>query len=384
MLDRASFAPLYHQITEQLRQEARSFKPGAPFLSESEIVSRFGVSRFTASRALNHLVKDGVVHRIQGKGTFANGQDDLSLRDKRILMFVRQPLAEIVVSQDYMWANMVQGLVDGIGSTAQLLLCPIPPAADEEAFCAERISDPSVHGVVLLSWMGVRRLVRLAVNQRKPFVLLNVKHPDLKDHNNVLSADAEGARQAALHLIRQGHRDILYLGHVDKPGTREWVELSRQNGYTRALIESGIEPAPRLSVRCAFINDANRRILERILDTRPLPMTAIFAASDPVAIEVLAMLRQRGLRVPQDISVVGADNCAAAAHTSPPLTTVSKPHHEMGRTAAEMILKQLRDGFAMLGMRLLPAELIVRKSVGPPAVHAAQAFCAAACAGDRR
>ncbi len=378
MLDRASFAPLYHQLTEALRLEARKLKPGAPFLSENEIVSRFGVSRFTASRALNHLVKDGVVHRIQGKGTFANGQNDPSLHDKRILMFVRQPLSEIVASQDYMWADMVQGLVDGVGSTAQLLLCPIPRDANEESFCAERISDPSVHGVVLLSWLGIRRLVRLAVNQRKPFVLLNVKDPALRERNNVLCADAEGARQAVLHLIRQGHRHILYIGCADRPRPREWIELSRQVGYKRALAESGITPDPGLTISCARITDATRPLVERILDTRPLPMTAIFAASDPVAIEVLAMLRQRGLRVPQDISVIGADNCAASAHTSPPLTTVSKPHHQMGKVAAQMILEQLRNGFAMLGMRLLPAELIMRESDGPPALDAAPARCVAA------
>lgn len=175
------------------------------------------------------------------------------------------------------------------------------------------------------------------------------------------SDNAHGALRATEHLLDLGHRRIGFLGgrpDLESAGLRE-------EGYRAALAGAGIEVDPSLMRVGGYrpeTADAPARELLTMAD-RP---TAIFAANDLSAIQVLEVARELGLRVPQDVSVVGFDNIPESALVEPPLTTVSQPLQRMGAEAITLLLDLMRGATDRETHMRLPTRLLVRGSTGPP------------------
>lgn len=375
-LDRKSLQPLYMQLVNELRGVVESMPADARFPTEREISEQYGVSRFTVVKAVNQLAQEGHLYRIQGRGTFRGAQPAAHPAERKTaLFFLAHALTELVSRNDYIMAEMAQGVIDSLGREANLVLAPIPRDEDETRFCAERISHPSTDGMILFPWMNIRALVRLATNLRKPFVLLNVKHDYALAHNAILADEAEGARLLTRYLLDQGHRAIAYVTteHHKAQHNPDLVLTDRFAGYHRALEEAGVPFDPGLVTRWRGPQaDADVTAIEDLVRDEARRPTALFVANDLVAEKVLAMLRRRGLRVPEDISVVGYDDAPCSARTAPPLTTVRKPRYEMGVAAGELLLKMLREGFSLGATEVLKTEPVIRESAGPiPAACAA-------------
>ena len=169
-----------------------------------------------------------------------------------------------------------------------------------------------------------------------------------------------GARAATRHLIELGHRRIAHIrGRTDLVSAQ-----LREQGYREALEAAGLPFDPELvrvgGYRAAETTDAARELLSR--SDRP---TAVFAANDLSAIRVLEIAHELGLRVPEDLSVVGFDNVPEAANAVPALTTVAQPLHQMGAEAVRLLLGLLAGGTTEDHL-LLPASLVVRASTSPP------------------
>jgi LacI family transcriptional regulator len=172
-----------------------------------------------------------------------------------------------------------------------------------------------------------------------------------------------GARAATQHLIGLGHRRIAHIrGRTDLVSAQ-----LREQGYREALEAAGLPFDPELvrvgGYRAAETTDAARELLSR--SDRP---TAVFAANDLSAIRVLEIARELGLRVPEDLSVVGFDNVPEAANAVPALTTVAQPLHQMGAEAVRLLLGLLAGATSEEHL-LLPATLVVRASSAPPTGH---------------
>ena len=169
-----------------------------------------------------------------------------------------------------------------------------------------------------------------------------------------------GARAATQHLIDLGHRRI---AHVRGRSDLVSAQL-REQGYREALVAAGLPFDPELvrvgGYRAVETTDAARELLTR--SERP---TAVFAANDLSAIRVIEIARELGLRVPEDLSVVGFDNVPEAANAVPALTTVAQPLHQMGAEAVRLLLGLLGGGTSEEHL-LLPATLVVRASTAPP------------------
>jgi DNA-binding LacI/PurR family transcriptional regulator len=200
--------------------------------------------------------------------------------------------------------------------------------------------------------------------------------------------DVLAARTATEHLLALGHRRIAHISGDDSDELAFTTHLDRRRGYREALLAAGITPDPRLDIEAQFTVHGGRRATEELL-RRGVPPTAIFAACDEMAMGAMARLRQAGLRVPQDVSVIGVDDHSLAAVVG--LTTVAQPAAEQGRLAAAMLLDPLdgttrgigaglvtrrEPGLANLGgtepasqpaeLVILPTRLVVRESTGPP------------------
>ncbi len=168
--------------------------------------------------------------------------------------------------------------------------------------------------------------------------------------------DVAGARAATSYLIARGHVRIAHLQGDPRYATAQ----ARLEGYQQALIEAGISFDPALVRRCDWnmsaATEATRELMR--LDTPP---TAIFAASDDMALGALEALRSEGYRVPADVSVIGFDDIPLASEIRPPLTTVRIPLADIGRRAIELLLGQGQPEAGQASMpEVLPVELVHR------------------------
>jgi LacI family transcriptional regulator, repressor for deo operon, udp, cdd, tsx, nupC, and nupG len=177
--------------------------------------------------------------------------------------------------------------------------------------------------------------------------------------------DVAAARTATTHLLRLGHRRIAHISGSSTDELAFTTHLDRRRGYQEAVAAAGLTPDPALDVESDFTIGGGGRATAELLRRDPLP-TAIFAACDEMALGSIAALRQAGLRVPADISVIGVDDHDVARVVG--LTTVAQPAAEQGRLAARTLLGPLsgaaRDATAQ--SVILPTRLVVRESTAPP------------------
>ena len=177
----------------------------------------------------------------------------------------------------------------------------------------------------------------------------------------VTAANREGEAAATRHLLALGHRR---LGFVAGPAS---VASSRErlDGFHAALAAAGLTADPDLIAPGRNDHDGGL-VAGRALLRRPDPPTAVLANNDLTAVGVLRAAREAGLRVPEDLSVVGFDDLPPAAHAHPPLTTVRQPLAEMGQHAAAMLIAWVEGTPPEPRRIVLPTTLVVRESCGPP------------------
>lgn len=168
-----------------------------------------------------------------------------------------------------------------------------------------------------------------------------------------------GAYAMTAHLLSAGHRRIAFLGTGRGLSTTD----ERVAGVTRAHADYGVPFDPALVLAGKFTKAAGRDLARRVLAERP-DVTAVFAATDMVAAGVLAVCREQGVRVPEDLSVVGFDDIPLASDLTPALTTVHVPHEQLGREAVRLGLR--RDDPAATEPLVLGTHIVVRETVAPP------------------
>lgn len=193
-----------------------------------------------------------------------------------------------------------------------------------------------------------------------PLVLLD---PGVRAVNcDSISIDnAAGARTAVEHLLGLGHRRIATItGPVQNADARQ-----RLAGYRRALEEHGIAVDAAFETAGDFTEPSGYAAVARLLELRPRP-TAIFAANDYMAIGAMSALTQAGLRIPEDVAVVGFDDIAMARYLNPPLTTVNVDLLDLGARAVQRLVDHKSGSAARRRHEVTPATLVIRKSCGAP------------------
>jgi LacI family transcriptional regulator len=195
--------------------------------------------------------------------------------------------------------------------------------------------------------------------QRFPFVLID--HQGLDDSGpSVGVTNWRGAYDAVRYLVELGHHRIGFITGNMEMGSA----VDRLSGYRAALVDYGITPNPALVITGDFTQPSGFEGARTLL-TLPERPTAIFASNDAMAFGVMNAGREIGLRIPEDLSVVGFDDIAEALSVYPPLTTVRQPLDQMGRTAARMLLRAIENLGTPPQRIILPTELIVRSSCHP-------------------
>lgn len=191
-----------------------------------------------------------------------------------------------------------------------------------------------------------------------PIVLINDQQ-DGKYLYSVAVDDIHGAQTAVEHLISLGHRRIAYLGNTVRPEANR----RRREGYLAALKKAGISPETNLIFDGVTGDDValGAQILD---DLRAQSATAVFCCTDMLAVGMLLSCRERGIAVPEQLSIAGFDDIDIAHFVSPQLTTIHQPRRRLGQLAMQMVLDLLNGKSA--NNQILPCELVVRESTATP------------------
>ena len=258
-------------------------------------------------------------------GEILHGIDaELGLHQFDLMLFTTHRTA--IKEANYV-ANMVQGMVDGL-----LVVLPRNPA----------------------DYTGT------LTGRNFPFVLID--HQGTGNPCPAVGAtNWQGGYNATEYLIKLGHKRIGFItGSMDLGAA-----IDRLDGYKSALRVHHISIDPQLIYEGTFFQPDGYAGGSALMDLDS-PPTAIFASNDVMAMGVMDAIRERGLRVPEDVSIIGFDDIPQAALVRPALTTVRQPLEEMGRLATQMLIDQLKNPEKEIGRIELPTQLIIRDSTLSP------------------
>lgn len=220
-------------------------------------------------------------------------------------------------------------------------------------------------GLIVISFSPQERFLQRFQRYHIPVVIADFWDASLP---SVFVDNVEGGYLATRHLLQLGHTRIGYiLDHSEPPNGVGGNEpgADRLRGYQQALAEAGIAYEPSLVAESGLHSRERGAAAAEILLRRQERPTAIFAASDMIALGVMESARRRGLRIPEDLAIVGFDDIELASFAG--LTTVRQPMQEMGRQAAEIVTRLMQGDQIRRTSRQLPVELIVRESCGATA-----------------
>ena len=241
------------------------------------------------------------------------------------------------------------------------LVCPTRQEHDREVSVLKRLMRSEMVGALLLLPEESPDELRRLRDDGLAFVVVDPLHDVGQDIPAVSADNSAGAYQATAHLLRLGHRRIgVITGRGDGTATR-----ARLQGHYAALAEAGVMPDPMLEVEADFLVQGGAAGAARLLGLAT-PPTAIFAFNDCMAIGALHTARSRGLRLPDDLSVVGFDDTPEAEAAYPALTTVHQPLRELGRMAVGQLVR-LMDSHQLEPLHVaLATRLVVRSSTARP------------------
>jgi GntR family transcriptional regulator, arabinose operon transcriptional repressor len=354
--------PKYEQVKRSLISdiEVGRWSPGASIPSEAQLLKRFSVSRPTLVRSLQDLVRDGYLFRRQGKGTFvaerAERQADGQQSQRVITLFTapRQAVAE-VGSPGEVLLGLMRGVQSVLGPAHVDLALRYTSvgALDDET---RQYLDKSQPGVALLIEPSFSPQLRVELLRRR-WTVWSVNEP-WEDGNAVYIDQERAGYLATRYLIEKRHCSRIAL--LNGPTVDYWGFGARRKGYLAALQEAGIEADPRLIREGAHMIDteAGRTMMRAVLDGA-IKVDGAVGASDSKAIGAVVAAQECGLRVPEDLVIVGIDDILAA-HANPPLPSVAMPFEAVGRRAAE---EALRSVGGANGHSLAPIEIQLKPTL---------------------
>lgn len=352
MLDRTSPVPLHHQLSGLLGRLIASghYRPGEAIPPERQLCVMYGVSITTVRQAVLDLAAQGVVERTVGRGTFVRAPVRAVARIGLVATHdqtLSEPSIMPVVAAMQEAAGVAKASLTSIQQEAP------GPLAD---FLRAAIGRGDVQGIVLFTHQSPRYadIAELAASGF-PYLVFN-RSLDERPFNCIVMNDREAARDAVAYLYQLGHRAIAHL-----PGSAKMaLGRDRQAGYCEAMRQRGLTP---WLLDGGWLSGEGEAATTALLAAGPLP-TAILAASDATATGAIRVLRRAGLRVPEDISIVGFANLPGSDMVDPPLTTMGYDRRRMGELIIQA-LSGLIQGGPPPGKIVVPAQFIERQSCGP-------------------
>jgi GntR family transcriptional regulator of arabinose operon len=356
--------PKYLQLTEILKQHFKDqeYQTDQKIPTEDELIEQFQISRNTVRQALGELVKEGIIYKIQGSGSFFSGTTQEE-QNRSYLIGVIVPRLSF-----YIYPQIIQGIDDVAHKKRyNIVLGSSDVKPEKELACLEQLLEKGIDGLLIEPSGGFQQFqdsknFRVLKELKIPVVFMDWAFDD-PEVSYVSPNDFEGGFRATNYLIKAGHKRIACVYPNDTlPG------IQRYQGYRKALAtyQLGYDSKFDQSTTILKWNEPGHiaalvRELVELGDDKP---TAVFFFNDDAALQGYAIIRSAGLKVPDDLSLIGFDDSEFAVHTEVPLTTMIHPKYQLGRWAAEILFDQLeRKGQATPQQILLNPAIAVRQSV---------------------
>lgn len=257
---------------------------------------------------------------------------------------------------------IIHGIYEHLKTTPYSLQIAIGSISEPERLHRDllhQVDSRLVDGILILSsWPAEQSTIDMLIDRETPYALIG--NANQREENNYIIFDNEKAvYDLTAMLLGLGHRDIAFLGGYESQlHTRE-----RFVGFTRALAEKGITVREEWVRFGDYSFDSGARFMEELLDGQP--PTAVICGNDFVAAGAVQRIKRRGLRIPEDISVVGFDNLTVSTIVEPELTTVSVPLFEMGRIATKNLVENIAEKRASFPPVTIDCTIVQRNSIGP-------------------
>ncbi|MGG7451383.1 LacI family DNA-binding transcriptional regulator [Plantibacter auratus] len=339
----------------------------------SDVAKAARVSKATAARALGDYgaVSDDVRDRVQAAA------ERLGYRPNALAKSMNTGKSNtigVVIGdiENPFFARATRGISDVAQAAGfDLILANSDEEVDAETAAIELLLDKRVDGFIVTPASSIEtRSLQTALAEGRPVVLLDRRAAGM-EADTVVADNASGAAAATRHLLAAGHRRIAFistLGHGEPYASGDDVGSSsvgdRIDGFTGALREAGVEdPAAsvHLNARAEGIDVITRKVLGD-----PDPVTAIIASDSLVGSAVFRTIRELGLAIPDDVSLIAFDDADWTSLTTPPITVVSQPIYELGAESARRLIARIGGAGADAEEFVLAQTLIERGSVGAP------------------
>lgn len=333
-------------------------------LKLEDIAQMSGFSRSTVSRVINGdpNVKDSTRKAIMELIHRVNFQPNLAARGLAVgrtnVLGLVIPMGVGVLFSDPFFPLFIQGVSSACYAQDFSVMLWLAEPEYERRTIRQILYNGLVDGVIVASALNNDPIVDALAENNLPFIL--VGRQTTRHRLNVIDVEnRKGANQAVTHLYNCGYRRI---ATISGPQNRI-AGYDRYMGYLDALNEHGLPANSDLNVFGDFSESSGYEAMRTLIGRRP---DAVFAASDSMAIGALRALREAGMRVPENIGVIGFDDGPAAASTSPSLTTMRQPIHVLGATTAEKLIEIIHTPPEQPLEIILPVELVQRQSCIQP------------------
>ena len=332
-------------------------------VSTVSLAKTLGVSQSTVSRVLDgsytrYRISEPTARRIRATADEAGYRPHAGALAMRTNRF---NAAGVLMSEDVIrgadFLATLRGINDVLVAAGQTLsLVTLSHAEHGKPLSLQMLDVHGVDGLLIDYPAPVWAAKRVSASQL-PTVWVNVN--DRLEANSFCFDDELGARMATEHLIGLGHRRIAYFSAIE---TKHFSVARRLAGYERTMRGAGLPVDPDLHEVLA--EDRCKRMVQRL--SGPDRPTGVVCYGGVVALSALRAAYCLSLRVPDDLSVIGTDDSVQGVDTCPPMTVISPPRYDVGREAAEGLLRLVEDPSTQLPAKLFKPKLVVRESTAPP------------------
>lgn len=340
--------------------ESGTIKPGQKLSSENELSRQFDISRQTVRTAMGILEERGVLRRVKGSGTYVNDRRKESLEQ-------RSRIAVVTTYVDsYIFPKIIQGIEEVLferGYSVQIAFTNNTPER-EKSVLSDIISRDDVAGIIVEGTKsGLPNpnipFYRTLQERNIPILFINTFYPEL-DVPHVSLDDVQAARKAVEYLVEKGHRDIGAILKLDDGQGRQ-----RYLGYLQAMDQAGLSVTDS---RMVWIDTDEAKQLAYCTDkilNRLESCSALFCYNDQIAFQLVRLLDDHGIRVPEDVAVISIDDSDLAIHSEVQITSLPHPKEKLGAKAAELLLRMIDSG-KMVDSFEFDTRVVERGSVTPP------------------
>jgi len=340
--------PKYILVENKIRQAIKHREIVDKLPGERTLAKEFGYSYMTIRKAIENLVAEGVLYRLPMKGTFVADRKTAKRKTKIIGYFLDGSIVAGLTSPYY---SLIFNALEKQATKHGYSLIYFSDIGDSSSY--KHMNN--IDGAIISCFPRIEHIVD-EINQHIPVVAIDNSSSD-KTIPSIIIDNFNAVRAAVNYLCSIGHKRIGFMTGLEDSD----VGKNRYAGYRSGLSNHGIKMNEKLVFRGDYSFESGAKGADYFLSLKT-PPTAIMCANDAMAIAAIRQAVQRGLSVPDDISVIGFDDIAVATQISPPLTTLAAPIDIITELACNILISLINGEKSETRHIALPAELVVRES----------------------